>query len=293
MTKKAAAASGTKKRSQAQEVWLRLKKNKQAMVGLAVFCLIGLICFSAPLYMDYDARVIQQNISEKLQAPSAEHLLGTDNYGRDTLARLIFGGRISITIGIVTALSALAVGGLIGAAAGFYGGKLDNIIMRIMDVFLGLPSVLLAIAVIAALGSSIVNLMIAVAVSYVPIYARIIRSSVLSIRSKEYIEAARAIGTGDLRIICKNIIPNAIGPLIVQATLGVGEIIIAAAGFSFLGLGIEPPLPEWGQMLSEGREVIRTMPSQVIYPGLCIMVTVLSLNLLGDGLRDALDPRLK
>ena len=162
-----------------------------------------------------------------------------------------------------------------------------------MDVFLGLPSVLLAIAVIAALGSSIVNLMIAVAVSYVPIYARIIRSSVLSIRSKEYIEAARAIGTGDLRIICKNIIPNAIGPLIVQATLGVGEIIIAAAGFSFLGLGIEPPLPEWGQMLSEGREVIRTMPSQVIYPGLCIMVTVLSLNLLGDGLRDALDPRLK
>lgn len=187
MTKKAAAASGTKKRSQAQEVWLRLKKNKQAMVGLAVFCLIVLICFSAPLYMDYDAMVIQQNISEKLQAPSAEHLLGTDTYGRDTLARLIFGGRISITIGIVTALSALAVGGIIGAAAGFYGGKLDNIIMRIMDVFLGLPSVLLAIAVIAALGSSIVNLMIAVAVSYVPIYARIIRSSVLSIRSKEYI----------------------------------------------------------------------------------------------------------
>ena len=136
MTKKAAAASGTKKRSQAQEVWLRLKKNKQAMAGLAVFCLIVLICFSAPLYMDYDARVIQQHISEKLQAPSAEHLLGTDNYGRDTLARLIFGGRISITIGIVTALSALAVGGLIGAAAGFYGGKLDNIIMRIMDVFL-------------------------------------------------------------------------------------------------------------------------------------------------------------
>ena len=222
-----------------------------------------------------------------------EHLLGTDNYGRDTLARLIFGGRISITIGIATALSALAVGGLIGAVAGFYGGKLDNIIMRIMDVFLGLPSVLLAIAVIAALGSSIINLMIAVAVSYVPIYARVIRSSVLSIRSKEYIESARAVGTGDFRIICKHIIPNAIGPLIVQATLGVGEIIIAAAGFSFLGLGIEPPLPEWGQMLSEGREVIRNMPSQVIFPGLCIMITVLSLNLLGDGLRDALDPRLK
>lgn len=293
MTNNTATESRTKKRSQAQEVWLRLKKNRQAMAGLVVFCLIVLICFSAPLYIDYDAMVIQQSISNKLQGPSAEHFLGTDNYGRDILARLIYGGRISITIGIVTALSALTVGGLVGAVAGFYGGKLDNIIMRIMDVFLGIPSVLLAIAVIAALGSSIINLMIAVAVSYVPIYARVIRSSVLSIRSKEYIESARAVGTGDFRIICKHIVPNAIGPLIVQATLGVGEIIIAAAGFSFLGLGIEPPLPEWGQMLSEGREVIRSMPSQVIYPGLCIMITVLSLNLLGDGLRDALDPRLK
>ncbi|MGM9661923.1 MAG: ABC transporter permease [Oscillospiraceae bacterium] len=293
MAKKIKAADGTKKRSQAQEVWMRLRKNKQAMVGLAVFCVIVLVVVTAPLYMDYDAQAIQQNISIKLQGPGEGHPLGTDGYGRDTMARLIYGGRISITIGVITALSALAVGGLIGAVAGFYGGRLDNIIMRIMDVFLGLPSVLLAIAVIAALGSSITNLMIAVAVSYVPIYARVIRSSVLSIRSKEYIESARAVGTRDFRIICKHIIPNAIGPLIVQATLGVGEIIIAAAGFSFLGLGIEPPLPEWGQMLSEGREVIRTMPSQVIYPGLCIMITVLSLNLLGDGLRDALDPRLK
>lgn len=282
-----------KKRSQAQEIWMRLRKNKQAMLGLAVFAAIVLLAVAAPLFIDYDSQVVAQNIGNKLSDPSREHPLGTDGYGRDVLSRLIYGARISITIGVITAFCALLVGGLIGAVAGFYKGGVDNVLMRIMDVFLSLPSTLLAIAVIAALGSSITNLMIAVAVSYVPIYARVIRSSVLSIRNKEYIESARAIGTSDFRIIRKHIIPNAIGPVIVQATLGVGEIIIAAAGFSFLGLGIEPPLPEWGKMLSEGREVMRSMPSQVIYPGLCIMITVLSLNLLGDGLRDALDPRLK
>lgn len=281
------------KRTQFQEVVLRLRKNRQAMLGLTVFLLIVVACFLAPLYLNYDANVIQQNISNKLAAPSAEHFLGTDGYGRDVMSRLIYGGRISITIGVVTAICALFAGGIIGAIAGFYGGQVDNILMRIMDVFLSLPSTLLAIAVIASLGSSITNLMIAVAVSYVPVYARVIRSSVLSIRNKEYIESARAIGTSDFRIIMRHIIPNAIGPVIVQATLGVGEIIIAAAGFSFLGLGIQPPLPEWGQMLSEGKEVIRSMPSQVVFPGLCIMITVLCLNLLGDGLRDALDPRLK
>lgn len=282
-----------KKRTQAQEVWMRLKKNKQAMLGLTVFIAIVLLAVAAPIFIDYDSQVVAQDIGNKLSSPSREHPLGTDGYGRDILARLIYGARISITIGVITAFCALFVGGLIGAVAGFYKGGVDNILMRIMDVFLSLPSTLLAIAVIAALGSSIINLMIAVAVSYMPIYARVIRSSVLSIRNKEYIESARAIGTSDFRIIRKHIIPNAIGPVIVQATLGVGEIIIAAAGFSFLGLGIEPPLPEWGKMLSEGREVIRSMPSQVVYPGLCILVTVLSLNLLGDGLRDALDPRLK
>lgn len=284
---------GVKKRSQAQEVWMRLRKNRQAMLGLAVFLVIAAVALTAPLYINYDEQVVRQDIASRLLPPSEEHLLGTDSLGRDMLARLIYGARISITIGLVTAISALTIGGLIGAVAGFYGGRLDNIIMRIMDIFLSMPSILLAIAVIAALGSGIVNIMISVAISYIPIYARVIRSSVLSIRSREYIESARAIGTGDLRIICKHIIPNAIGPVIVQATLGVGEIIISAAGLSFLGLGIEPPLPEWGKMLSEGEAVIRTMPSQVVYPGLCIMITVLSLNLLGDGLRDALDPRLK
>lgn len=284
---------GVKKRSQAQEVWMRLRKNRQAMLGLAVFLVIVAVAVTAPLYINYEEQVVQQDISSRLLPPGEGHPLGTDSLGRDMLARLIYGARISITIGLVTAISALTIGGLIGAVAGFYGGRLDNVIMRIMDIFLSMPSILLAIAVIAALGSGIVNIMISVAISYIPIYARVIRSSVLSIRSREFIESARAVGTGDLRIIVKHIIPNAIGPVIVQATLGVGEIIISAAGLSFLGLGIEPPLPEWGKMLSEGEEVIRTMPSQVVYPGLCIMITVLSLNLLGDGLRDALDPRLK
>lgn len=282
-----------KKRSQAHEVWLRLRKNKQAMVGLVVFLIIALIAVMAPVLVDYDTQVVEQHISEKLQGPSAAHWLGTDGFGRDVLARLIYGARISLTIGIITAISALAVGGLIGAVAGFYGGRLDDVLMRIMDIFLSMPSILLAIAVVAALGSGIENIMISVAISYVPVFARVIRSSVLSIRSKEFIESARAVGTGDFRIICKHIIPNAIGPVIVQATLGVGEIIISAAGLSFLGLGIEPPLPEWGKMLSEGKEYIRTMPYLVVFPGLCIMITVLALNLLGDGLRDALDPRLK
>ena len=267
-------------------------RNKLGMIGLFGVVLILVIGIVGPMFIPYPSGYATDTSLTYLP-PSSEHWLGTDGYGRDMLARLIYGARISITIGLVTAIAALLIGGLIGAVAGFYGGRLDNVIMRIMDVFLSMPSMLLAIAVIAALGSGIINIMISVAISYIPIYARVLRSSVLSIRSKEYIESSRAIGSSDFRIIRKHIIPNAIGPVIVQATLGVGEIIIAAAGLSFLGLGIEPPLPEWGKMLSEGKEVIRSMPSQVIYPGLCIMITVLSLNLLGDGLRDALDPRLK
>lgn len=281
------------KRSQLYEIWLRMRKNKQAMFGLGLFICILLIAIFADVLVDYNTDVIRQDIANRLQPPNAAHWLGTDQYGRDVLARLIYGARISLTIGVITVFASLVIGGLIGAIAGFYGGKLDNVLMRIMDIFLSLPSILLAIAVIAALGTGIVNIMVAVAISCVPRYARIIRSSILSIRDKEFIEAARAIGTWDGRIILKNIIPNAIGPVIVQATLAVGEIIISAAGLSFLGLGINPPMPEWGAMLSEGKEFIRNLPYLVVFPGICIVLTVLSLNLLGDGLRDALDPRLK
>ena len=281
------------KRSQIYEIWLRMRKNKQAMFGLALFIIILLIAIFAGILVDYENDVIKQDIASRLQGPSAEHWLGTNQYGRDELARLIYGTRISLTIGVITVVAALVLGALIGAISGFYGGKLDNILMRIMDVFMSLPSTLLAIAVIAALGNSMVNLMIAIAISLVPRYARIIRSSILSIRDKEFIEAARAIGTRDGRNIVKNIIPNVVGPVIVQATLGVGETIISAAGLSFLGLGINPPMPEWGAMLSEGKEFIRQLPHLVVFPGISIILTVLSLNLMGDGLRDALDPRLK
>ena len=281
------------KRSQLYEIWLRMRKNKQAMFGLGLFICILLIAIFADVLVDYNTDVIRQDIANRLQPPNAAHWLGTDQYGRDVLARLIYGARISLTIGVITVFASLVIGGLIGAIAGFYGGKLDNVLMRIMDIFLSLPSILLAIAVIAALGTGIVNIMVAVAISCVPRYARIIRSSILSIRDKEFIEAARAMGTWDGRIILKNIIPNAIGPVIVQATLGVGEIIISAAGLSFLGLGISSPTASWGSMVSEGRLFLLQNPVFALTPGVCVAVLVICLNMFGDGVRDALDPRLR
>lgn len=282
-----------KKQSPLRGMWVRLKKSKSAMLGLVIFSIIVLIAIFAGALFDYDTVVIAQNIDNRLLAPGGEHILGTDSYGRDILARVVYGARISLTIGVVTVIVALSIGCVIGALAGFYGGWLDNITMRIMDVFLSIPSLLLAIAVVAALGTGIVNIMLAVGVAVIPGYARVMRSTILSIRNREFIEAARAVGTSDFRIIFRHILPNSIGPVIVQATLGVGDIIITAASLSFLGLGIQPPAPEWGAMLAEGREYIRYLPHLVFFPGLSIMITVLSLNLLGDGLRDALDPRLK
>ena len=219
--------------------------------------------------------------------------MGTDDYGRDILARVIYGTRISLTIGLTTVACAMAAGIVIGAVSGYFGGRLDNVIMRVMDVFMSIPSMLLAIAVVASLGPGIVNIMIAVGLALVPGYSRVVRSAVLSVRNKEFVQAAKAVGDSHFSIILHHIIPNALAPVIVQATLGVGEVIITAAGLSFLGLGIAPPMPEWGAMLSEGREFIRYMPHLVLFPGLSIMITVLALNLLGDGLRDALDPRMK
>lgn len=282
-----------KKRSQARELWMRLSKNKQAMFGLGIFILICLVSIFAGSIVNYDSQVIKQNISNKLQPPNSLHWLGTDGYGRDEFARIIYGGRISLSVGVVTAFVALFIGGVIGTIAGYFGKGIDSFLMRIMDVLLSLPSILLAIAIIAALGPGIINIMIAVAAANVPVYARVIRSSVLTIRNREFIEAAKALGTSDSRIIIKYILPNAIGPVIVQATLGVGHVIMETAALSFLGLGIGPPMPEWGSMLSEGREFMRDFPYLVIFPGVAIMLAVLSLNLLGDGLRDALDPRLR
>lgn len=282
-----------KKRSQWREVWRMLKKNKMALLGLGILVILVLLALFADVIADYDTVVIKQNLANRLKGPSAEHWLGTDEFGRDIFARLIHGARVSLKVGIIAVGISIVLGGILGALAGFYGGRIDNIIMRIMDVFLAVPSILLAIAIVSALGPSIINLMVAISISSVPRYARIVRASVLSIRDQEFVEAARAIGANNARIIFRHIIPNSLAPVIVQGTLGVASAILSTAGLSFIGLGIQPPAPEWGSMLSGGRQYLRYAWWVTTFPGVAIMITILSLNLLGDGLRDALDPRLK
>ncbi|WP_294657587.1 nickel transporter permease [uncultured Fusobacterium sp.] len=285
--------TSNKKRSQWLEVWRRLKRNKMAVVGLVILIILVLLAVFANVIANYDNVVIKQNLSQRLQAPSAAHWLGTDEFGRDIFARLVHGTRVSLQVGIIAVGISIIIGGILGAIAGYYGGKLDNIIMRIMDIFLAVPSILLAIAIVSALGPSILNLMLAISISSVPSYARIVRASVLSIRDQEFIEAAKAIGASNTRIIFRHIIPNSLAPVIVQATLGVAGAILSTAGLGFIGLGIQPPAPEWGSMLSGGRQYLRYAWWVTTFPGVAIMITILSLNLLGDGLRDALDPRLK
>lgn len=274
-----------------RDVWQRLKKNKMAMFGLFV---IGLLVFAA-LFAEQIAPYgfDDQNLQDRLTSPNSQYLLGTDNFGRDIFSRIIFGARISLQVGFIAVGISAIVGGAFGAIAGYYGGKLDNFIMRVMDVLLAIPGILLAISIVAALGPGLVNVMIAVGIGSVPQYARIVRASILSIRDQEFVEAARAVGANDFRIIMKHIIPNSLAPIIVQATLGVASAILSAAGLSFIGLGIQPPTPEWGAMLSTGRDYLRDHWHVATFPGLAIMITIFGLNLLGDGLRDALDPRLK
>ena len=287
------AVTGKKKRGQWYETWRMLKRNKMAMIGLGILTVLILLALFADVIADYEEVAIKMNTSIRLQGPSKDHILGTDELGRDIFARIIHGARVSLQVGIIAVGIAIVVGGSLGAVAGFYGGILDNVIMRIMDIFLAVPSILLAISIVSALGSSMTNLMIAVGVSSIPSYARIVRASVLSIKDQEFIEAARAIGARDSRIIVKHILPNSLAPVIVQGTLGVAGAILSTAGLSFIGLGIEKPAPEWGAMLSGGRQHLRDAWHVTTFPGIAIMVTILSLNLLGDGLRDALDPRLK
>ncbi|MGL5279884.1 MAG: nickel transporter permease [Cetobacterium sp.] len=282
-----------KKRSQWAELWKNLKRNKMALFGLVILVIIVLLAIFADQIANYDQVVIKQNLRMRLKPPSSQHWLGTDEFGRDIFARLVHGARVSLKVGLIAVGIAIVIGGFLGAIAGYYGGKLDNIIMRVMDIFLAVPSILLAIAIVSALGPNLLNLMIAVSISSIPRYARIVRASVLSIRDQEFIEAARAIGASDARIIFRHIIPNSLAPVIVQGTLGVANAILSTAGLSFIGLGIQPPAPEWGSMLSGGRQYLRYAWWVTTFPGVSIMITILSLNLLGDGLRDALDPRLK
>ncbi|MBZ4664363.1 MAG: transporter permease [Caloramator sp.] len=283
----------TKKRSMWAEVARRMVKNKMAMFGLGIIVILVLLALFADVIAPYEEVAIKQNLAMRLKGPSAEHWLGTDEFGRDIFARIIHGARVSLKVGIIAVGISILIGGSLGAIAAYYGGKVDNLIMRFMDILLAVPSILLAIAIVSALGSSLFNLMLAIGIASVPSYARIVRASVLSIKDQEFIEAARAIGANDFIIIVRHIIPNALAPVIVQGTLGVAGAILSTAGLSFIGLGIQPPAPEWGSMLAGGRAYLRDAWHVTTFPGLVIMITILALNLLGDGLRDALDPKLK
>lgn len=288
-----------KARSLWADAWRRFKKNKMAVISLIFLLLLALVGI-ATLIIDwatndsiYDSLVISQNLSQRFEPPSGSHILGLDEFGRDILLRILWGTRYSLFMSIAAVIAAGIVGTVIGAAAGYYGGRVDNVIMRLMDIVLSLPYMLLAIAIVAALGPGLVNVLISIAIGYVPEFARITRASVMTIREREFVEAAKAVGASDRTIIFQQILPNAMAPLIVEVTMAIAGAILSIAGLSFLGLGIQPPLPEWGAMLTNARGYIRDAWHITVFPGLIILITILALNIIGDGLRDALDPKLK
>ena len=282
-----------KKRSWLNETWRGLRKNKGAMLGLIIIAILVLIVIFADMIYSYADVVIMPDYSIVLQGPSISHPLGTDEFGRDVLARILHGARLSLRITVTSTAISLSIGGIIGAYSGYIGRWLDVVLMRIMDIFLAVPNMLLALAIVAALGPSMINLIIAIAISDIPRFARILRSSVLSIKDTEFIEASKAAGAGTSTIVFREVIPNCLAQIIVQASIVMAYAIIIAASLSFIGLGVQPPEPEWGAMLSSGREYMRNSNYLVLFPGLAIVITVIAFNMLGDGLRDALDPRLK
>lgn len=282
----------TKRNSQLPEIWRRYKKNKAAMLGLVILIFIILIAVFADVIVPYE-KCIEQVGSERLQGPSAAHWFGTDDLGRDLFARVIHGSRYSLLIGVSTSLMALVAGAILGASAGYFGGMVDNIICRITDVFMCVPPILLSLAVVAALGSNMKNLIIAITVSCIPGNIRLIRSVVLTVAEQDYVEAARSYGASHARIIFKYVLPNAMGPIIVNTTMAISDMILSAAGLSFIGMGIQPPSPEWGALLSNAQKYMFTSLYLLIFPGIFILLSSLSFNLVGDGLTDALDPKLK
>lgn len=287
-----AAPLPVKKKSRFGEIWYRFRRNKIAMVGLVIFVSIVLMMLCADLIVPYDV-TITNVILERNQSPSAAHWLGTDNYGRDIFARIVHGSRNSLMVGFAGMFFGVAIGSVLGSAAGFYGGKIDAVIMRVLDTVGCIPYMLLVLTIVVALGPSLVNTVAAMIITMIPYYTRIVRSAILGVVDMDYIEAARSCGTPDHQIILRHILPNAIGPIIVQATMSIGSMIIWGSSVSFLGMGIQPPAPEWGYMLSEAKKYILDYPYMVLFPGLAIALTAFSLNLMGDGLRDALDPKLK
>ena len=280
-----------KKLSRSAEVWRRYRKSPTAMIGLAIISVIILSAIFADIIVPYDYG-IKQVIPDRLQGPSLKHLFGTDDLGRDLFSRVIHGSRSSL-LGILTTAVATLIGGFLGGICAYYGNRVDNIIMRLLDVITSIPSTLLSLSIVAALGPGIRNLVIAITVSRVPTFARVIRSAVLNIVNQEYIEAAKAGGTRNLRIMLRHVYPNAMSPIIVQCTMSISQLILQAAGLSFLGMGMQPPAPEWGALLNSARDFMRTAPHLMLFPGIAIVLAALAFNLVGDGLRDAFDPRLK
>ncbi len=280
----------TKKHS--NEIWKRMLRDKSSVVSLVFIVILILVAIFANFLIDKDL-VTAQNVAERIQGPSLTHWFGTDLYGRDIFARVIYGSRVSLSIGIFTVIISTVIGGLLGAVAAYFGGRIDDIIMRITDIFLAIPEQLLAMCVVAAMGATPISVIAALSVAVIPNRCRLVRSTVLSIVDTQYVEAARACGMKDLGIIIKEIMPNTLGPIIVVSTQGIASIMLTASSLSYLGVGIQPPTPEWGAIIFEAREFLRIAPYMCVLPGIVIVLTALAFNLVGDGLRDALDPRLK
>ncbi|WP_134704071.1 ABC transporter permease [Ammoniphilus sp. YIM 78166] len=274
-----------------RDAWKGLKKNKLALVGGFIIIFFVTIAIFAPVLATHDYK--EPNLINRLQAPSAEHWFGTDDLGRDIFSRILYGARISLWVGTFSVIGSMIAGSFLGILAGYYGRWVDMVISRFFDIMLAFPGILLAIAIVAALGPSLQNALIAIAIVNIPTFGRLVRAKVLSLKEEEFIMAAKAQGMRDQRILFHHILPNSLAPIIVQGTLGIATAIIEAAALGFLGMGAQPPEPEWGKMLADSRQFIQLAPWTVIFPGLSIMLTVLGFNLIGDGLRDVLDPRMK
>jgi peptide/nickel transport system permease protein len=278
-------------RSRKREIFRRFLKNRAAVVGLTIIAILTIFALFPRQIAPYD--YASQQLRNKYAFPSAQHIMGTDEFGRDVFSRLVWGCRTSLAIGVSAILIACVIGVAIGCVAGFYGDMLDNVLMRVIDILLAVPNTLLGISIVAALGNTIPNLILAIGLGAMPAFARITRSAVITVKEQEFIEAARATGASNRRIILRYVLPNSMAPIIVQISMGIARAILTVSGLSFIGLGVPAPTPEWGSMLSSGRNYIRDYWYIVTFPGIAIMLTVFAFNLFGDGLRDALDPRLK
>ncbi len=273
------------------DLWRRLRRNRAAVVGAGIVIVFVLLAVLAPVLVPYNP--IQGNLNDRLQSFSDVHWLGTDELGRDLLSRILYGARVSLQIQLVAVVVALVIGVALGSVGGYLGGHVDNIIMRAMDVLLAFPGIFLALGIIAALGTGLLNLMLAAGISSVPQFARIVRASILSLKEREFVEAALALGSRSGRVMFRHLLPNCLAPIIVQSTLRMATVLLTASGLSFLGLGVQPPTPEWGAMLSNARSYLIVAPHVATIPGVAIMIVVVGFNLFGDGLRDTLDPRLR